>query len=265
MSGTEPQPIGAPVWFELSTTDQTAAVQFYCALFGWSAAHHAIDEGGAYTIFEKDGCEVAACFSMPEEQRAHGAPVRWAVYFRVADCDAATAAAQAAGASLLAAPFEVMNHLRMSVLADPEGATFCLSQQREHPGVGMIHEVDTIGWVELATRNVELAGAFYQPLLGWSLAEHPSAPPTPYRIFSVDGENQGGLLQMNEQWGDAPAHWSIYLRVADVDATVAKAQSLGGSVCVPAFDAPGVGRIAMIGDPTGGFAYLIALAGNRPS
>jgi predicted enzyme related to lactoylglutathione lyase len=82
-------------------------------------------------------------------------------------------------------------------------------------------------------------------------------------MFSVDDEKQGGLLQMNEQWGDMASHWSIYLRVTDVDATVAKAQSLGGSVCVPAFDAPGVGRIAMIGDPTGGYAYLIALSADR--
>ena len=56
---------------------------------------------------------------------------------------------------------------------------------------------------------------------------------------------------------------AIYVQVPDVDAIVAKAQAAGGAVCVPAFDAPGVGRIAMIADPTGAACYVITLR-SRP-
>lgn len=263
MSIDKEQPVGAPIWFELATRDQAAAKRFYSELFGWTMRDSPIDENSTYTLFAQDGREVAACYTMMADEAAQGVPSHWAVYFRVEDCDASTAQARAAGAQVVAEPFEVAEHLRMSVLADPEGAMFCLCQPRAHRGVGAIHEINTIGWVELASRDIERARQFYAPLLGWTLAGHPSAPPTPYRIFSVGGEQQGGLLQMNEQWGDIPAHWAIYLRVADVDATAAKAQALGGSICVPAFDAPGVGRIAMINDPTGGSAYLIALETDR--
>ncbi len=38
-----------------------------------------------------------------------------------------------------------------------------------------------------------------------------------------------------------------------------KAVELGGSNPLPAFDAPGVGRISMIGDPTGAKCYVITL------
>ena len=54
-----------------------------------------------------------------------------------------------------------------------------------------------------------------------------------------------------------PSHWSIYIQVEDVDATVEKAQALGGKLCFPAFDAPGVGRIARIDDPAGAGFYVI--------
>ncbi len=43
----------------------------------------------------------------------------------------------------------------------------------------------------------------------------------------------------------------------DVDACCARAGELGGTISVPAFDAPGVGRIARIDDPTGVGCYLI--------
>ena len=39
--------------------------------------------------------------------------------------------------------------------------------------------------------------------------------------------------------------------VADVDATVKKARKLRGKVCMPPFDIPTVGRIAVLADPQG--------------
>lgn len=256
---TQQQPIGAPVWFELASTDQDAATRFYAALLGWAPVDHEIAEGGRYTIFARHGREVAACYSMMEAERAQGVPSHWAVYFRVSDCDATVARARSAGATVAAEPFEVPGQLRMAVLQDPDGAYFCIAQLRQHRGVGVIHEVGTVGWVELATRDVERAGAFYSALFGWELEEHAGPSPSRYRVFSVAGEKQGGLLEMTAEWGDIPSHWSIYLRVDDVDRTLARATELGGATCVPPFDVPGVGRIARMQDCTGGGAYLIAL------
>ena len=47
-----------------------------------------------------------------------------------------------------------------------------------------------------------------------------------------------------------PAHWSVYLRVADADATIAAITVHGGSVVMPAEDTP-YGRLATVADPTG--------------
>ena len=38
-----------------------------------------------------------------------------------------------------------------------------------------------------------------------------------------------------------------------------RAVAAGGRINVPAFDAPGVGRIAQIADPAGAWVYLIAM------
>ena len=65
---------------------------------------------------------------------------------------------------------------------------------------------------------------------------------------------------MTKEWGDMPAHWSMYVLVDDVDVCLRRTQELGGSVCVPAFDVPGVGRIARIDDPTGAGLYVIRMA-----
>jgi hypothetical protein len=45
--------------------------------------------------------------------------------------------------------------------------------------------------------------------------------------------------------------WVPYVAVEDVDATVAKAQELGGSAVIEGMDVPNVGRIAVLTDPNG--------------
>jgi uncharacterized protein len=48
----------------------------------------------------------------------------------------------------------------------------------------------------------------------------------------------------------APASWSVYFEVDDVDATLEKAVELGGTIDRPAEDTP-YGRLATVLDPTG--------------
>src|SRR5690606_28043881 len=138
---------GWPNWFELATTDQAGARAFYAALFDWIAVDHPISDGQHYTIFEQDGAEVAACYTMMPDQVETGMPAHWAIYFQVEDCDATAARAVELGGKLLAEPFEVMEHLRMAVIADPSGAVFQIAQPRQHPGVGKIREDHAITWV----------------------------------------------------------------------------------------------------------------------
>ena len=47
-----------------------------------------------------------------------------------------------------------------------------------------------------------------------------------------------------------PAHWSIYWRVDDTEAAVARVKELGGSVLIDVQDTP-YGRLAAVTDPVG--------------
>ena len=112
-------------------------------------------------------------------------------------------------------------------------------------------------WNELATRDIEKAREFYGRLLGWEFAEHEGAP-TQYFIIQNKGNPNGGLMQMNEEWGEIPPHWTVYFATADTDATVKRIQQAKGNVHVPPFDT-GAGRIAVVADPQGAMFSLISL------
>lgn len=243
-------PHGAPCWFELATPDQAAAKTFYSTLFGWTAEDSPIGPDKYYTTFLRDGVPVAAASTIPN------VPPHWGVFFEVKDVDAGAAKVAGLGGKVVKDPFDVMTHGRMAVVADPEGAVSMLWQPGTHAGAGVMMQERSVLWVELAARDIEAAAAFYSGILGWTTAQHPASP-SGYLIFSVAGKGWGGLLQMTPHWGEMPSHWSLYLQVADVDAAVATGVEAGGKLCFPAFDAPGVGRICRIDDPTGAGFYMM--------
>jgi predicted enzyme related to lactoylglutathione lyase len=58
--------------------------------------------------------------------RAPENPVRWRFYFRVADVDAAKAAAERGGGTIIHGPQEVPGGDRVLIGRDPQGAEFAL-------------------------------------------------------------------------------------------------------------------------------------------
>ena len=115
--------IGSLCWTELATTDTVAAGHFYASLFGWALKKQ---ETGAraYTELWK-GPRPAGGMMEIEKGRGLAEPA-WGVYFRVADCDAAVAKAQALGARVFREPDDIEKVGRYAFLADREGATFAV-------------------------------------------------------------------------------------------------------------------------------------------
>ena len=109
-----------------------------------------------------------------------------------------------------------------------------------------------ICWRELATKDLKKAMDFYSQMFGWTL-EQTKVTPMDYKEIIMDGVAHGGMMEINESWGEnpPPSHWNNYIAVENADETVEKIKANGGSVKVPPFDAPGVGRLAMVSDPSG--------------
>ena len=252
---------GQPCWFEIASSDPPRSFAFYAGVFGWTRTDQDLGEMGTYSFLANGNGSIGALCGLPPDDAG---PSRWSVYFQVANCDAAAERVAALGGTVVAAPFDVQGHGRMLVATDPGGAVFCLWQPVAAGGGEMaMFEDHAIAWVELATRDVAAAQAFYGALLGWTCARSTSsAMPegVTYVEYAVGGTHYGGMLEMTKEWGDMPSHWAVYVQVPDVDATVARALELGGANPVPAFDAAGVGRIALIAEPTGAYCYVITMA-----
>jgi len=143
----------------------------------------------------------------------------------------------------------------MAVLTDPTGATFALWQANQHPGVTRLNEDGTLVWTELMTGDTGKAATFYSGLFGWGTEKFPGG--MDYTLWKRGSETAGGMMAITKEMQGVPPHWLVYYGVSDVDAVVAKVTSLGGSVVRPGWDIPGVGRIAILKDPTGAVFAVI--------
>jgi len=247
--------LGTPCWFELGTTDQTAAKNFYGQLFGWEAQDSPMGPGEFYTMFQLGGRTAGAAYTLPRRVLDQGVPPRWTVYFATPNVDASAAEVVELGGALVQPPFDVLDVGRMANCQDPGGAAFALWQAKRHAGAEVINEINSICWSELATWDTDQAREFYAQLFAWET--QPSENMETYIEFSTDGQERGGLLPMDESWKGMPSQWGVYVRVADCDATAARAKQLGATIRYGPFDAPGVGRMALLGDPQGaGFSII---------
>ena len=72
-----------------------------------------------------------------------------------------------------------------------------------------IPKAGTICWRELATRDFEKAKTFYGEMFGWEL-EQSKLTPMQYAEIHIDGVARGGMMPIDEKWGDnpPPSHWT---------------------------------------------------------
>ena len=114
-------------------------------------------------------------------------------------------------------------------------------------------------WYELLTGDIGGAKRFYGAVVGWNVQERSDFPNDYRMIGRSDGKFAGGAMQLTDemkQHGGRPI-WLGYILVPDVDASVAAIERDGGRAMMPAFDIPGVGRVAMVTDPSGAPFYIM--------
>jgi uncharacterized protein len=246
---------GTFCWPELMTSDQNAAKQFYAAVFGWKINDLDLGKDGVYTIFELDGKDVAAAFTLQPEQRAQGMPPYWGSFVSVANVDESAKRAVSLGGKLMLEPFDVMDKGRMAVVLDPIGATFSLWQAKAHAGVSMLGEPGSLGWSQLNASDPAKAKPFYTGLFGWAFRDDAMGDGSTYTTWLKSDGMAGGMMPL--PMPGIPSHWLTYFAVANVDETHAKATSLGAITYVSPTDIPGMGRFSVLGDPQGaGFALV---------
>src|SRR5258708_6694675 len=95
-------------WVELATSDQNAAKSFYGALFGWTTQDVPIGPNDFYSVFQLQGRDAGAAFTISDPESAGGVPTHWQFYVAVASAEEAAKRAGELGGRVLEPPFDVM-------------------------------------------------------------------------------------------------------------------------------------------------------------
>jgi predicted enzyme related to lactoylglutathione lyase len=113
--------LGRCGWNELSTTDVSAALTFYGALFGWEN-RETMDMGpmGGYHFIDLGALRLGAVAEMKDR------PAHWTMYFNVPDMDVAVERVLAGGGSIDMGPHQVPTGQRIVLGTDPQKAGFAL-------------------------------------------------------------------------------------------------------------------------------------------
>jgi uncharacterized protein len=261
---------GVPCWVDTTQPDPQAAASFYEAVFGWELEDMMPPEApGHYFVARQRGLDVAAISSPPP-----GTPsgATWNTYIWVESADDAAKRVRGAGGAVLTEPSDVLQAGRMAAFADPEGATLCVWEAKEHRGARLVNEPVSLNFNALHTRDAEAAKRFYGGVFGWQTLRLPAggetwtmpgygdhleerSPGLRKMIADVGGpigfeDVVASIIPIADDDATTPARWSVQFSVADADATAARVQELGGSVVTPPFDAPWA-RLCVLADPQG--------------
>ena len=246
---------GAPSWADLSTSDAAGALSFYNALFGWEDDPQEMGPDAYYHMQRVNGLETVALYQQTEATGGTDIPPHWNVYFTVENVDETMASITQNGGTVVFGPQDVFEAGRMAFCQDPQGAFFAIWQAKEHIGARIKQEAGAMFWHELLTTNQSAALDFYVAALG--VERGPVMEQNQYHMLNAGGTEVAGVMQITPDMGEFPPHWSVYFGVEDADESVAKAQSLGATVFVPATDIvpfegqPPIGRFSAMADPQG--------------
>lgn len=103
--------------------------------------------------------------------------------------------------------------------------------------------------IELASTDKAASAKFYEGLFGWPFQTYEDMDYT--MTDFPEGDTTLAFSPVDEDQGEAAGSVLVYVDVADVDATVARARELGAAIYLDKMEVPGVGWMAVIGDPGG--------------
>ena len=242
MSERETYPAGVPCWVDTLGPNPGRLTKFYGAIFGWDFAGPGTMPGdgspGEYHVARLRGRDVAGIGSLPAG--ATPGPPGWNTYVRVESADRAAADARAAGGAAVAEPFDAPPAGRLAVLADSEGAAFCVWEAGDREGAQLVNEPGGWSMSFLNSRDTEAATSFYGELFNWSAEPFEFGELTAF-LFRLSGFVGGEPQQpvprdvvatMMPVDAGAEAHWGVDFWIGDTDAAAANAKELGGGVIV---------------------------------
>jgi predicted enzyme related to lactoylglutathione lyase len=113
--------------------------------------------------------------------------------------------------------------------------------------------------LEFSAKDPKAAGEFYKQLFGWKVEYMEEMD---YVTYAIDESSGGGFLDTADQNFSA-GDIIPYISTSDIEASLAKAESLGGKTLLPKTEIPGIGWYAFFADPTGNRVGLYTSRGQE--
>ena len=232
------------LWYELMTSDVSAAQAFYGPLLGWQFT----DSGQAdrnYQLATMNGNNICGFMPVPESADM---PPCWMGYLGVNNVDSAVADIINAGGTAHMDPFDVKNVGRIAFVSDPQGAMFYVmhaersSSEPDGNSPPFAAEQPMIGhcaWNELMTSDQSAALSFYSRQFSWEREDEAMdmGDAGSYEFLRHGSHMIAGIM---DKPVEVPVSvWSYYFRVADIDKAVQIIKDIGGHLLAEPMEIPG--------------------------
>ena len=126
-----------------------------------------------------------------------------------------------------------------------------------------VKEIGEIVWVDLTIPGAEELREFYLSVTGWEADEFKMGDYNDYVVKTPHNKQTvAGICHARGKNADLPPHWLIYIKVQNLDASVAAAQQNGGEILAGPRQF-GAARYCVLKDPAGAaFAVVEGDAGD---
>ncbi len=248
---------GKLVWADLITTNPDAATKFYCGLLGWTAAPLE-QKGKGYTVFSNNGTPVAGL--APRTARGESHPSRWIGFYAVTDIGATLALVTKYGGTVRVGSRNFPDRGYQAIVTDKDTVPIGILQSGSGDSPDGEPAPGDWNWFELYVKSPKDTAEFYHSAIGFDFAPDTSTDRKSDLVLSSEGRARGGVAPLS---GENPKpSWLGVIRVADLDATLAKVPGLGGEVLLAPHPVEFGSRFAIILDSTGGTVGLVQYADN---
>jgi predicted enzyme related to lactoylglutathione lyase len=125
-----------------------------------------------------------------------------------------------------------------------------------------VKEVGEIVWVDYTVPNADKVQDFYRSVIGWEASEFKMGDYSDYVVKTADTKQTvAGICHARGDNAALPANWMVYIKVSNLDESLAAARSNGGEILAGPKEF-GKARFCVLKDPAGAaFAIIEGEAG----
>ncbi len=238
---------GRWVWAELFADNVDTEKAFYREVFGWQFESRGTGTN-TYTLVRVDGRPIAGIVHYAKPAGAERS-ARWLPFMSVPDVARAAEEATASGGKVVIPPKILPGRGESSVLADPEGAFFGVVHTDAGDPPDMFPPYNTWIWLELWAKDDSAMADFYRPIGAYTVTRREGPKDRTELHLVAGGFPRAGILELKHK--ERPTTWLPYVRVKDLQKTVASVTRAGGRVVVEPSPEVRNGTVAVFLDPLG--------------